>query len=77
MSKSYRHTPIAGQSAGRRGESEKRAKRVANRAMRRHNAVAVGDEIGIRDVSNPFWMWKDGRHFINVDLEQNKGWERK
>ena len=69
MSRSYKKTPIFGNIPAK---SEKYAKRVANRKLRKrvHDDIAKGIEslITIKSVSDVWSMPKDGKHFQRTDF---------
>jgi hypothetical protein len=67
MSRSYRHTPVRGNG----GSTEKQDKRIYNRRLRTRvrQMLHVCDDFDgivlpeVRDVSNPWDMSKDGKHY--------------
>ena len=66
MSRSRKKTKVFGNA----GASDKYDKRMANRKLRRLRR-AGDDDLGIRDVSNP-WGWsKDGRHYWKDATEKD------
>ena len=64
MTRSYRHTPIAGNTIA---DSEKGDKRVANRRLRRRTVVALQREKEVlpllREVSDVYNFAKDGKRW--------------
>ena len=76
MSRSFRHTPIAGHTCA---ETEKWDKRKANRKLRRLSRLVTDDEDqvvpALREVSNTWSFAKDGKHFMQGPLDPR--WMRK
>jgi hypothetical protein len=76
MSRSVKKTPIVGNCGG----SEKYDKRIANRRLRRAVKTWVrrpdGVIPGLRDVSNPWSMAKDGKHWVG-HIKEHAKWLRK
>jgi hypothetical protein len=75
MSRSYRHSPIAGFGA----KSEKKDKRVYNQKLRAKNKQLINSVddyddlimLDISDVSDPWSMAKDGKGYFNKPTEQD------
>lgn len=84
MSRSYRHTPIAGIACG---ASDKYDKQLANRRLRHKVNRVLKRSIGVltdmiyplmREVSNVWSFVKDGKqYFGNGNKEDVRKWSRK
>lgn len=78
MGKSYRKNDYSGWT---KKESEKREKRLANRAFRKHNKQVESEEdyyYDLKEISDNWTFSKDGKHYFgNLDKEWKKKLRRK
>jgi hypothetical protein len=81
MSRSYKKTPIIGNSRG----SEKKDKQIANQKFRTKSKQAIQQEklnklpYSVEEVYDSGSMSKDGKHYLNLEgrIYKNGKWLRK